>query len=440
MSISDVVNVSIKVQDSVPSEAGFGIPALFASVDGAFSGWKTYSADEDGLTSLLADGVALGSAAYKAANAIAAQDPKVESFKVYARTTHATQAEKHTPTILTQGYTYSFELSDGTETATVERTNGASETANTISTAIAALVTAASVGTVTGAHAGTDGFYTLAPGSTTRFYTKNPSRGLTVEDTSLDGGIATDLTAAVALDDDWFGLLLDTTSKAEIVAAAAFAESNKKVFVGNSKDTAIILGTAANAALTIQGSGYDFTSVFYESDDGSYPAAGLISRELSQDPGSSSFHGKRIKGTTPDNLTEGELTTARSANALTYVTVKGIPFTFDGRAGSGRFLDITIGIEWLKSIIQDAVLTLIANAEKIPFTNVGISQVVSVINGCLARAESVGLLAPGWSTTAPDAADVDLTNKGNRILPDVKFQATLAGAIHKVVVKGTVSL
>ncbi len=39
---------------------------------------------------------------------------------------------------------------------------------------------------------------------------------------------------------------------------------------------------------------------------------------------------------------------------------------------------------------------------------------------------------------APLAADVSSNDKASRLLPDVEFIATLAGAIHKTIIRGKV--
>ena len=56
-----------------------------------------------------------------------------------------------------------------------------------------------------------------------------------------------------------------------------------------------------------------------------------------------------------------------------------------------------------------------------------------------------GVKAGGWASgsivvTVPKAKDVSSVNKANRNLPDVKWSATLSGAVHTVQVTGTVSV
>ena len=42
------------------------------------------------------------------------------------------------------------------------------------------------------------------------------------------------------------------------------------------------------------------------------------------------------------------------------------------------------------------------------------------------------------TVNAPLASDVDSNDRASRLLPDITFSATLAGAIHKTVIRGTV--
>ncbi len=69
-------------------------------------------------------------------------------------------------------------------------------------------------------------------------------------------------------------------------------------------------------------------------------------------------------------------------------------------------------------------------------------MVKSVLNGALKDGVRAGGLAadPAPEVTAPAVADVDAVTKGDRILPDVKFSGTLAGAIHNLVIDGTLSV
>jgi hypothetical protein len=163
-----------------------------------------------------------------------------------------------------------------------------------------------------------------------------------------------------------------------------------------------------------------------------------MGRQFSRTPGSSTWAHKSITGQTPDAWTATEFTSLRANGAMVYVNDQGVRHTYDGAACSGRFLDITRGIAWLKARIREAVLTQIVNVEKVPYTQVGIGLVESAIYGVLSLAESNGLLAAGWAVETPDLSTISTANKAARLLPDVKFSGTLQGAIQTVEIDGTV--
>jgi hypothetical protein len=64
------------------------------------------------------------------------------------------------------------------------------------------------------------------------------------------------------------------------------------------------------------------------------------------------------------------------------------------------------------------------------------------MDAVLRRATVLGILAadPAYEITAPDASEVSVADKGNRLLPDMEFTGTYAGAIHKVEIQGVLSL
>ena len=69
-------------------------------------------------------------------------------------------------------------------------------------------------------------------------------------------------------------------------------------------------------------------------------------------------------------------------------------------------------------------------------------MVKAVIKAVLSDGIRAGGLAsdPAPEVTAPAVKDVDPVTKAGRILPDVKFTATLAGAIHQLEIDGTLSV
>lgn len=441
MDVSEVISANVTVQDASISEAGFGTVAIFASDGpGQLGAWQgTFTASPSGLAEMVVAGFSATGPTYLKAAAISAQSPKITTFKCYRRAVPNVQSLVMTVTKATQGFVQSFDIAMGGGAFTnISRTNGAAETTTQIATALELLIEAVT-GISSVASAANITITQETPGND-RFYVKNVRRELTLDDPSTDAGIATDLAQAAIDDPDFFAFVIDSTSAAEITAAAAWAEANKRMFHAITPDSDVVASGSSDIASVLKTAGYHFTGVAFTRDMRGGLDAGMFSRQLSRDPGSSSWHAKTIAGATVDNLTGTESGFARGKNALTYQNVKGLSWVIDGRAASGRFLDITIGIEWLKARIAERCVFLMATLEKIPFTNAGIGLLEAEVRAQLQDAENRGLIDSGWTVTAPKASAVSAINRANRVLPDLKFSARLAGGINKVVVDGSVSV
>ncbi len=125
---------------------------------------------------------------------------------------------------------------------------------------------------------------------------------------------------------------------------------------------------------------------------------------------------------------------------LVETTDRGIAHTWDGFAASGRFFDITHGVDFLKADIETRVYQLFLNQEKVPFTATGLAQIESQIRAALSASEASGLITSGWSVTMPSLVGYSAVDKAARVLRTVRFTATLQGAVHSVTVAGTLTI
>jgi hypothetical protein len=85
---------------------------------------------------------------------------------------------------------------------------------------------------------------------------------------------------------------------------------------------------------------------------------------------------------------------------------------------------------------------MLAGLDKVPYTDAGVALIQAQVIASLQSAVAKGILTsdPAPVVTVPKVANVSPSDKAARILPDVKFSATLAGAIHKVNITGVVSV
>jgi len=187
----------------------------------------------------------------------------------------------------------------------------------------------------------------------------------------------------------------------------------------------------------------DRTALMYSAvADNQVPEAAWVGGRLPLDPGSQTWFAKTLRGVTVDTLTDSQKAKALGNNVNTYTTVGGVAITQNGTMASGRFIDIRRGIDALQADMEERVLTQVVNLPKIPYTDPGIAVVENQMRASLNFFVGTGLLAadPPFTISVPRVANIAQADRANRLLPDMKFTATLAGAIHKIVIRGTVSV
>ena len=436
MPIADVVNISISVSGAGPSAPGFGEPMIASYHTRYVDRIREYSS----LAGMLSDGFVVTDPAYLAAAAVFAQNPSPPFVKIGRRALAYTQVLTMTclSASVLDTYVFSLRTPGGTwQKVSVASTGVPATDVATINTAVTAL----GISGLTATHATTILTLTMTAG---KLLDVQPDFvHTTFADTTTDPGIATDLAAIAAADNNWYGLLLDCQGAAEITAAAAYAESNNKLFVYNNSDTICatastldIFSTEKTLAHARSGGLFSQTQLL------SYSSAAWMGRLFPTSAGSENWAFKTLSNVPADALTDSQIHNVEGKNASVYSTLFGLNLTQFGKQPSGQWIDVTRGTDALKQDIQLQIVALQANAsKKIPFTDAGIDMYRSTITGSLARFVNSGFLAavPAPFVSLPTAASVDPINRAARNLPLVSFSANLAGAINSTVISGVLT-
>jgi hypothetical protein len=169
------------------------------------------------------------------------------------------------------------------------------------------------------------------------------------------------------------------------------------------------------------------------------PEAAYFGKMLTKKPGSATWKFRELQNVPTYELTQGQVTNVENKNATWYMTTADVPMTSNGQVASGEYIDVIHGLDWLKARVQNLVFTALDNVDKVPFTDEGVQMVVSPLKAALEEAKTNGILA-SYEITYPAVADVSVTDKGRRFLPDVDFTGVLAGAIHSTKIHGVVTL
>jgi hypothetical protein len=448
MSLDDVVQLTITTQTVFPTRLGFGIPLLLAYHTVTPEVVRSYKSIKE----ITDAGFSVNHPVYKMAQACFSQNPRPTSVVVGKRTRVHTQTVRLIPVTITQGFVYSFVVVTpaGVET-TISYTVPGAATVASIVTALTALINPL-VG-VDAVDATTH--VTVTPTTAGDLFDlrdmPRPSdmKVLTVTANPGSGGIVADLTDVEAIDSTtWYGILIDSNSEAEINALAAAVETRRKLFIASTMDSDVLdNAVTTDIASDLKTANYARTAIMYYGRQMlNYPAAAWMGGMLPTDPGAGTWIYRTLAGITVDALTGGQATNADTKRANHYTNLGGINVTRQGYSSSGEFLDVTHFVDFLFARIQETIFAALAQAsasgKKIPYTDAGVDVVRGLILSVLTRGIQQGGLAadPAPVVTAPKVTDVDPADRAARILPDVNFTATLAGAIHKLQIEGILSV
>ena len=429
----NIVAVNITVQDAAVSQAGFGTPMVLTheTVYGPEL-VRSYS----NTTDMVSDGFDADGATVAAVGAILSQNPKVPAVNVGRRTSSAVAMTRIVTVAQVEDDTdYTITL-NGTA-FTVD--SGAAATDLTIA---AALETAINAGTepVT-ATDNLDGTIDLVADVAGDPFGLSHSVGLiTQDDTTADAGVAADYAAVKVEDNDFYGVLIVSGSTLEVIALAAAVEADRKIFGAQCADSDVLAGTGGNLAETLAAAGYHRTYLIWSQDNFGMAAAAWMGKQFPKNPGSSTWAFKSLAGVTIDALTGTQITNLEADEANHYTATKGLSMTLQGVMASGRFIDIQRGIDWLTVRMQERILQLLANSDKIAYTQAGITALENEVRAQLAEAVGNNVITTGYTVTPPALGDISAADKANRVLGDLDFSATLAGAIHSVTINGSVSV
>lgn len=268
---------------------------------------------------------------------------------------------------------------------------------------------------------------------------------LSNEQTHADPGLATDLAAIQVENDTWYALYTAYNSAAYVEGASAWIETQKKIYVPDVPDTKAITvavgGGGADVADVLHTSAITRTAIAYHPRQASMLGAGWLGAVLPIDPGGETWKWKTPATVAPVKLTATHRVNLRAKKANTIESIAGRNITWEGTFAGGGFIDVVRGLDFIDDDMTKAVFGVLADASKVPFTDEGITLVENEIRGSLGRAVAMGILVAGSvDISVPKASAVSSTNRGSRILPSMRWTAKLAGAIHKVVINGTVSV
>ena len=438
MALNPVTTTNISLQTTGVSRAGFGTP-IFISSHRAFQ-------NRTGLYQSLA-GVAgdfeTTSETYLAASAFFSNTPSGAQFKSGRREADATL----TPIDVadTSVHTVTVTVNDGDLIAASFTVSGVEDAEDVCTglkadidgaTEVAAHVTATVVGV------GSAAVLEIAPILSTDRFTVTGLEKVTQSYTSVE--TAADAMVAIQSEDDDFYFVTTEDDDTFRTAMRAVVEPLSKLFF-SAVDAVAFLDTPATVTPTLGRSveiWHQGVSTFpelqwigvnapYSPDENAVTWAG---NKLSLFPES-------IDSRTGNKLTASQQTSVLSHGQNMVTLVGGVAVTRQGKVLGGEWIDTMRGRDTMTARIDERVSSLIINQQggKIPYTASGLAQIDAAISSALQPFVDSNFLE-SYTVEMPTIGSISSADKQARILNNVKFTAYLAGAIHEVVVNGTLTI
>jgi len=436
--IDRIVSVMIALNTAGISKEGFSTLLIVGESTVALPRVSTYTSS----VQMTEDGYKETDPLYLMATDFFAQIPHPNVLKVGRR--QVDEVAITCTNVLAEGAVYSVTVAsaDGSNTYTYEVQNGddGDDILDGLATAMA------SDPVVTAAFA--DSTLTLTNQTAGTAFTVSADKNLTITNGASSETIAETMAACVAYDSDFYGIALASRTDSDILAMAAWAEANEKLY-GTCVSGSAVLDGADNTDIASQLmlNNYYRTFAFYHEDANDFPEVAVMSRCFTAVPGSETWALKRLAGVVVDNLTETQFNVLKAKNVNTFERFRNLSLTQTGKVAAGEWIDVIRFRDWLAEEIKVNVLNVLVNNEKVPYTDAGIAIVEGAIRQSLRQGQVNGGIAPveydengdknlGYTVTVPLAANISANQKASRILEGVTFTARLAGAIHVVQING----
>lgn len=399
------------------------------------------------LASMVADGFLTSDPEYVQAGKFLTQSLSPVSWSVIEYSAEVAQVVTSTPDVSSQSIQHFIQTINGTA---FDFTSDITPTAAEVVTGLIALINADSNLPVTAS--GTTTLILTADNAGTSF-THSESANLAAVLTTPNWGIAEFLAQAQIQDDTWYGLSVCSHTDADIKEVAAYVETQKKIFVAASAATDIPTSATTDLASLLKALAYKRSALIFTPETTEGKETAWLGGQLPATPGSNNWAYDELIGCTPDSFTDTQLQEmvgipveqVAGKNVNVYRTLMGKNVTQMGWMVGGQYIDITVGLDWLESEIATNVFQLLTDlseqSKKVPYTDIGTSQLIQQVEAALQTGAANGLIAAdSIAVSAPLVSTVTSTQRANRVAPTISFSCRLQGAMNSVKVNGTVTV
>ena len=281
----------------------------------------------------------------------------------------------------------------------------------------------------------------------------NGTDATTGEDTP-DALVATIKNFQSDVDNDWYLFMTDRDEPAFVKALAKFAEASepteaelgagvedhRKFYMGQTTDKNFAQDAARAAVI------YTDPAYIDEEPDASY--TGNVAPFY---PNNVTWKFKRPQNGNASStalislpqLKDGERD-ALLENHVNFLTEEyKRQYVKEGTCLDGEFIDVVLGSDWIAQRMRDLLYDILLTNANIEYTDAGFGLISTAVLQALAEAVDYNIVARNsesragiYTVNIPKYSESTEEQRSNRVMPDITWEAQLAGAVHQVKVKG----
>lgn len=283
-------------------------------------------------------------------------------------------------------------------------------------------------------------WFSLEPASIARFNVAVTS--------AAPAGLSDELDEIKDEDDSWYMLQVLYPSKAYLVGAADWMETNDREFSFDTPDTDVIKTTYDEGVTDDVGSSmlddgqYKRTMGTFHAKPSQFATGRVMGVWLGSLPGKENIKFKAPSGVSASKLTTQQKKNLEDRRMNSFQNFAGGVRFSDGSVFSttNKWIDVTRNSDWLRDEI--AVDIVDVNIGDNPYTPEGVQKVGGALHQAFGAAIAQGVSAQSLpnSVVTPNFDDITDEDHANRVLRNVTGSIEFAGFINKVIVDVTIKI
>lgn len=250
------------------------------------------------------------------------------------------------------------------------------------------------------------------------------------------------------INNDWYLLMTDRADEEYIEALADFAEqsepSGAELSAGVEDHRKIYFAQTDNLEISIK---HRRSIIIYTKDLEEHIDAAWVGTVGPWYPRSVTWKFKMPAGIGVPALTESEVTQLEERNVNFVTNEYKKNYIKNGLCADGEWIDAVLGGDWIAMTMREKLYAVFMDNPNVPYTDAGFTLIASAVLQALDDATGYDIIATGLESAAgiyniviPKRADATDEQASSRQMPDIVWEAQLAGAVHGAKISGTLKV